>query len=164
MLYALIFFVLAVEPDKPAAPKPNAPARQYSFSDLPFADSVDPIGQRFYARGKIVSVKPNPTNVGDFVLRVVDTSNRAAGAYMRWVTPAEKEPAKAAKPKKPMPRAKRSTPRPAGYWMQATCEGGLQSQSQSAGGVSSKKTSAGVRKPRHARGRLLSSSSTCRTS
>ena len=43
-------------------------------------------------------------------------------------------------------------------------DGGLQSQSQSLGGVFSKKTSAGVRKPRHARGRSLSSFSTCRTS
>src|SRR5665648_1070348 len=42
--------------------------------------------------------------------------------------------------------------------------GGLQSQSQPVGGCSSEKTSAGVLKPRHARGRLLSSFSTCRTS
>ena len=42
--------------------------------------------------------------------------------------------------------------------------GGLKSQSQLAEGFSSKKTSAGVLKPRHARGRLLSSFSTCRTS
>ena len=41
--------------------------------------------------------------------------------------------------------------------------GGLQSQSQPAGGVFSKKTSLGVRKPRHARGRSLSSISTART-
>jgi AIPR protein len=43
-------------------------------------------------------------------------------------------------------------------------DGGLQSQSQPAGGVFSKKTSAGVRKPRQARGRSLRSSSTRRTS
>ena len=42
--------------------------------------------------------------------------------------------------------------------------GGLQSQSQLVGEVFSKKTSVGVRKPRHARGRLLSRFSTCRTS
>jgi hypothetical protein len=42
--------------------------------------------------------------------------------------------------------------------------GGLKSQSQPAGGFFSKKTSVGVRNPRHARGRLLSSFSTCRTS
>lgn len=42
--------------------------------------------------------------------------------------------------------------------------GGLQSQSQSVGGVFSKKTSAGVRKSRHARGRLFSTFSTRRTS
>ncbi len=42
--------------------------------------------------------------------------------------------------------------------------GGLQSQSQPAGGFLSKKTSAGVRNPRHARGRLLSRFSTRRTS
>ena len=41
--------------------------------------------------------------------------------------------------------------------------GGLKSQSQLMGGFSSKKTSAGVLKPRHLRGRLLSSFSTCRT-
>jgi hypothetical protein len=42
--------------------------------------------------------------------------------------------------------------------------GGLKSQSQLPGGVFSKKTSVGVRKSRHARGRLLSSFSTSRTS
>ncbi len=42
--------------------------------------------------------------------------------------------------------------------------GGLQSQSQPAGGCFSKKTSVGVRKPRQARGRWLSSFSTRRTS
>ena|SRR5580704_17035540 len=41
--------------------------------------------------------------------------------------------------------------------------GGLKSQSQSLGGVFAKKTSLGVRKPRHARGRLLSRFSTWRT-
>ena len=55
----------------------------------------------------------------------------------------------------------RSPTVPAG-WNRAF--GGLQSQSQSAGGCFSKKTSAGVRNPRHARGRLLSRFSTCRTS
>jgi hypothetical protein len=45
-----------------------------------------------------------------------------------------------------------------------TDNGGLQFQLQPLGGGFSKKTSLGVRKPRHARGRLLSSFSTRRTS
>ena len=50
------------------------------------------------------------------------------------------------------------------FWLSCLTDlkGGLKSQSQLAGGVSSKKTSRGVRKPRHARGRSLSSFSTWR--
>ena len=48
--------------------------------------------------------------------------------------------------------------------MTSKTNGGLHSQSQPVGGFFSKKTSMGVRKPRHARGRLLRRFSTRRTS
>ncbi len=63
----------------------------------------------------------------------------------------------------PPPMTNRSDSEFSGVVVDANADGGFQTQSQPLGGVFSKKTSPGVRNPRHARGRLLSRFSTCRT-
>jgi len=113
MFYALILAMLAADPKKAAAPKPKGAERQYTFSDLPLAKGDDATGQRFYASGEIVSIKPNPTKVDDFVVRVMDTSEKNAGAYIRWVSP--KKPSQKS-------RSKTSAANPSGYWLSCVCE------------------------------------------